>query len=109
MRIQLDLSFRVDSVGFVAYPVGDLGRIQSDLRRIQLGLGRTQSDFWGIGGMEKGWVNGGWSGSMEALVRVNGGIEKGQWGHWSGRWSGSMGCIDKGQWVYVRVGGERGY
>ena len=72
MRIQLDLSFRVDSVGFVAYPVGDLGRIQSD--RIQLGLGRTQSDFWGIGGMEKGWVNGG-------LVRVNGGIGQGEWGY----------------------------
>ena len=47
---------------------------------------------------------GGWSGSMGALVRVNGGIEKGQWGHWSGRWSGSMGCIEKGQWVLVRVG-----
>ena len=31
---------------------------------------------------------------MGALVRVNGGIEKGQWGHWSG----SMGGIEKGQW-----------
>ena len=34
---------------------------------------------------------------MGALVRVNGGIEKGQWA--------SMGCIEKGQWVLVRVNG----
>ena len=46
----------------------------------------------GIGGMEKGSmvalkrVNG-------ALVRVSGGIEKGQGGHWSGN-----GGIEKGQW-----------
>ena len=73
MRIQLDLSFRVDSVGFVAYPVG-FGAYPVGFARIQLGLGRTQSDFWGIGGMEKGWVNGG-------LVRVNGGSGQGEWGY----------------------------
>ena len=32
-----------------------------------------------------------WSGSVGALVRVNGGIEKGQWGHWSG----SMGVLKR--------------
>ena len=51
---------------------------------------------------------------MEALVRVNAGIEKGQWGHWSGsmgvlkRVNGGVGqgqCrrvnggIEKGQWA----------
>ena len=42
-------------------------------------------------GIEKGQWGGHWSGSMGvlkrvngALVRVNAGIEKGQWGHWSG-------------------------
>ena len=62
------------------------------------------------GGIEKGQCRVGRP--MGALVRVNGGIEKGQWGHWSGRWSGSMGhwshsmgCIEKGQWVLVRVNG----
>ena len=40
---------------------------------------------------------------MGALLRVNGGIEKGQWGHWSG----SMGVLTRvnggggqGQWGY---------
>ena len=45
---------------------------------------------------------------MRALVRVNGGIEKGQWRRWSegvrvnggiekgGRWSGSMGVLNNG-------------
>ena len=32
-----------------------------------------------------------WSGSVGALVRVSGGIEKGQWG----RWSGSMGALKR--------------
>ena len=48
-------------------------------------------------------MNGGIEISMGALVRVNGGIEKGQWGHWSG----SMGVlkrvnggIGQGQWRY---------
>ena len=48
-------------------------------------------------------MNGGIEISMGALVRVNGGIEKGQWGHWSG----SMGVlkrvnggIGQGQWGY---------
>ena len=47
---------------------------------------------------------------MGALVRINGGIEKGQWG----RWSGSMGALrrvrsdrglavgQKGVWLWVR-------
>ena len=59
----------------------------------------------GIGGMEKGSmvalkrVNG-------ALVRVRGGIEKGQGGHWSGsmgvlkRVNGVNGGIEKDQWGY---------
>ena len=38
---------------------------------------------------------------MGALVRVNGGIEKGQWGHWEGS-MGELkrfnGGIEKGQW-----------
>ena len=47
---------------------------------------------------------------MEALVRVNGGIEKDEWGHWSGSMGvlkGSMvalkrvnGGIGQGQWRY---------
>ena len=45
-----------------------------------------------MGALKKsgGGVNGGMEkGSMVALKRVNGGIEKGQWG----RWSGSMGAL----------------
>ena len=43
-------------------------------------------------GIEKGqW--GHWSGSMGALKRVNGGIGQGQW------------AIEKGQWALVRVNG----
>ena len=55
-----------------------------------------------------------WSASVQALVRVSGGIEKGQWGlvrvngigqgQW-GHWSGSMGVLKRvnggvgqGQW-----------
>ena len=40
---------------------------------------------------------------MGALVRVNGGMEKGQWR----RWSGSIGALvnGKGQWALVRVNG----
>ena len=41
------------------------------------------------------------AGSMGVLKRVNGGVGQGQWGHWSG----SMGCIEKGQWVLVRANG----
>ena len=56
------------------------------------------------------------NGAVGALVRVSGGIEKGQWGHWSGSMgvlkrvnggTGSMGVlkringgIGQGQWGY---------
>ena len=82
------------------------------------------------GGMEKGQCGVGWSGSIGALVNgkgqwalvrvnggieqwgLNGGIEKDQWGHWSGSmatlkrvngglWSGSMGAWS---WLWVRQG-----
>ena len=43
------------------------------------------------GGIEKGqWRR--WSGSMQALVRVNGGIEKGQW---------AMGVLNNGGSIRV--------
>ena len=45
---------------------------------------------------------------MGAWVRVKGGIEKGQWGHWSGRVNGDVsvnGGIEKGQSALVRVNG----
>ena len=71
---------------------------------------------------------------MGSLVRVNGGIEKGQWGHWSGsmgvlkrfnggvgqgqlgHWSGSMvvlkrvnGGVGQGEWGHgVGFGSDRG-
>ena len=51
-------------------------------------------------------VNG--AGSVGALVRVSGGIEKGQRGHWSGRVNGGVsvnGGIEKGQSALVRVNG----
>ena len=46
-----------------------------------------------LGGMEKG--------SMVALKRVNGGIEKGEWGH------RVNGVIEKDQWRYGQ--GQWGY
>ena len=45
---------------------------------------------------------------MGALVRVNGGIEKGQWRRWSGSMEALVrvnGGIEKGQWALVRVNG----
>ena len=44
-----------------------------------------------------------WSGSV-ALVRVNGGIEKGQWGHWPGPMRVSMGSSQTGAWLWARQG-----
>ena len=41
---------------------------------------------------------------MEALVRVNGGIEKDEWGHWSG----SMGVLKRVNGVLKRVNGGVG-
>ena len=38
---------------------------------------------------------------MGALARANAGIEKGQWG----RWSGSMGVLKRGNGALVRVNG----
>ena len=49
------------------------------------------------GGIEKGqWGLVRVNGPMAALVRVNGGIEKGQWR----RWSGSMGALVRVNGVY---------
>ena len=52
---------------------------------------------WGLnGGIEKDqW--GHWSGSMGVLKRVNAGVGQGQWGHWEG--SGQTGA-----WLWVRRG-----
>ena len=90
----------------------DLGRIQSDLRRIQLGLGRTQSDWGRIQlGLRVKFQSGRWTFSI-MFQKSNGGIEKGQWGHWKnqagvlcrvngGHWGHGErvnGGIEKGQW-----------
>ena len=70
MHIRLDLSFRVVFVGFAA----DLGRIQSDLGRIQLGLGRIQSDWGRIQlGLRVKFQSGRWTFSMV--------VSKIQWGY----------------------------
>ena len=121
-RIQLGLSLGVkfQSIGAldifnggVKNPTGVLKGSMGALKKSGRVLCRVNG---GIGGTEKGSmvalkrvngalvrVNGG-----AALVRVNGGIEKGQWR----RWSGSMGAlvrvnggIEKGQWALVRVKG----
>ena len=64
---------RAYPVGLGAYPVGFEGKISIAALDIFNGGVKKSSN----GGIGKGqWEH--WSGSMVALVRVNGGIEKGQ-------------------------------
>ena len=60
---------------------------------LKRGVGQVNGGIeqWGLnGGIEKDqW--GHWSGSMRVLKRVNGGIGQCQWG----RWSGSMGVLKR--------------
>ena len=118
--------------GGVKNPMGVLKRVNGGTEKIRRGY--CVGSIGALGAWRKGqWRR--WSGSMEALVRVKGGIEKGQWAlvrvnggieqwglnggiekdQWGGHWSGSMGVLKRvnggvgqGQWGHGEGSGQTG-